>query len=254
MGYSKIESEIFKLNVGRVDVEVIDEREIAEFIKDGAYDLVRIKTGSADEMASDKLAKTGFPFYFSGGIRRYRVNVWEAPLPELLNPSLRFELYIGEEGQKTVLRDVIRQTWGRFPLGYYRTPVINKLVDREMELEALTTFYLENNNNRTAPDNYMWTLYDGDLYVGFIALFMYKKEKMVDSTIASTLPAYRKAGYFIDILRFIRRFCREHELDYFTCGARSENHRSQQLFEREHMICIDSQYVYHMVPMLGKAR
>ena len=249
VNYSAIESQTFGLKIGRYNASLIDHRVLQQNVIEGAYDLCRVRTTAKDEFAPAKLEKIGMPYYFSGGVRRYTVNVNKYPIAPFHHPDLVFELYDGSQRERVAYQ--LYHTWGEYPLCYYRTPMINHFIDKELESQALIDFYCKYNDNSTFPQSYLWLLNDKGKDVGFIALYVYPEDDMVDSTIAGILPTYQQDGYFVDILRHIRQFCRSIGLTYFCCGARNENIRSQMAFEKEYMKGYQVDYVYHVVSLLG---
>lgn len=245
--YSENETKHFGLKVGRYNTDSIDPDLLKTEFHRNDYDLVRVRTNINDEFAVSKLFETGIPFYFSGGIRRYKVNVWDAPLPPLINPKTDFELFESNDQHLAAFNDILKDTWGGYPLGYYRSPQLNNHIDKELEHKTLFNYYASNYDNTMHPDKYLWLMKQEQEVIGFIALNIIQGEKSVDSTIAGIAQQHQKSGHFIDVLRHIRYFCQAHQLDYFLCGARQENLRSQKAFESEYMKCYACEYIFHVV-------
>lgn len=239
---SKLESEIFGLKVGRYNTDSIDTNIILD--NKNKFDIIRVKTSCRDEYAVKKLYDTGLKFYFSGGVRRYQVNCIKAPLPEYTHPEISFTEYSSE--YQTHLFEIMKSSWGEYPIGYYRTPIIGEAITKELELQCIFRYYTENYTKEN-PENFLWIMYLGDKPVGFIALNLITDG--VDSTIAGILKEYQNQGLFPNILRFIRRFCRERNLSFFNCGARNENLYSQKAFENDFMRATDVEYIYHIIRM-----
>lgn len=238
--HSIIESKILGLRIGRYNTLSIDNQLITKNAEN--FDLIRVKTSCKDEFAVQKMYETKIPFFFSGGVRRYRVNCFEAPLQEYTHMSIGFEKCT--EKHRDILYYIMKDSWGEYPLGYYRTPIINEFVTKERELECLFQYYIEFYTNNS-PLNHLWLMYFENKPVGFLALN--NLEDGVDSTIAGILKSFQNNGLFPNILRFIRKYCRENGLKYFNCGARLENIYSQRAFENDFMKAVDNEYIYHIV-------
>jgi hypothetical protein len=250
--FSETETRIMGLKFGRYNTPFVDSEQLKRNIEEQKYDVVRVKTDCADEYAALKLHQTGYPSYFNGGVRRYRVNCVEAPLPPFTQPDINFELYVGQH--QNILEEIMNDSCGDYPLGYYRTPGLNERITKQMESKCLFEFYAKNNDNALFKNSYLWFMKLGEAYVGFIALNVYTEKDMVDSTLAGFLKAYQGMGLFPNILRHIRQFCRDSNLTYFCCGARNENMYSQKAFEKDFMKCEGVEYIFHVVPMLSAGK
>lgn len=247
--FSETESRILGYRFGRCNTESIDVAELKEEIFKGRFDIVRLRTSSYDEFATNKLEQLGIPYYFAGGVRRYRINCKQGQVPAFTHSDIGFELYTGQ--RKDLLEYLLKDTWGDYPLGYYKTPVLSDMFDKEIESKALFEFYAHFNNNSLFPNNYLWFMKKGEKHVGFVALYVYRDEDMLDSTIAGIEKPYQTQGLFSNIIRHVRQFCMDQKLTYFCCGARNENFHSQWAFEREEMRGFAVEYIYHLLPFLS---
>jgi hypothetical protein len=247
--FSETETRVLGLKFGRYNTTSIDPAQLKRSIEEGKFDVVRVKTDCSDEYAAMKLAQTGYPSYFNGGVRRYRVNCLEAPLPPFTQLDVHFELYEGQHPE--ILEEIMTESCGDYPLGYYRTPGLNERITKQMESKCLFEFYAHYNNNSLFANSYLWFMKLGEKYVGFIALNVYRDKDLVDSTLAGFLKSYQSLGLFPNILRHIRQFCRTNKLTYFCCGARNENMYSQKAFEKDFMKCEGVEYIFHLMPMLS---
>lgn len=247
--FSETETRCLKLKFGRYNASQVDPKYIKAAILEEKYDVVRVKTCASDELVSINLEQTGFPFYFNGGVRRYQVNCFEAPLPPFTSPDISFELFTGQK--MDIFEQIMFDSMGDNPLGYYRSPLLSKKITRDMEVKCLFEYYSHYNNNSRFSDNYLWFMKVGEDYAGIIALYVYRDKSMVDSTLAGFMKNYQSKGLFPNILRHIRNFCREQNLTYFCCGARLENLHSQWAFEKDFMKGTGVDYIFHVVPLLG---
>lgn len=244
---SQNETEVLGFRVARCNEEDFDEKQLLSEIIEGRYDLCRLKIPAEDEMASLKLHRTGMPFFFSGSIRRYKTPMKQKPSGEFLHPEMTYEMYDGSQDQ--LLMEMLRGTWGIYPLGYYRTPFVCELVDKEKEIESVFRFYRKSNLNSLNPDNSIMFMNDRGKYVGFFALN--KIDGGLESHIGGILEPYRKGGYFLDMQRFIKNYCIDNQLSHFAFGARNENAEVQRIFQYEGYEPIGSENVFHILPMLS---
>lgn len=245
--HSQNESDILGFKVGRCNEDFFDPTLLAREIVIGNYDLCRLKVAAEDEMAVMKLHEMGFPFFFSGSIRRYKTRIYENPAGDFLHPEMTYEMYDGTQDE--LLKQMLIGTWGTYPLGYYRSPHLCHLVDKETEIESVFQFYKKSNLNSLNAANSILFMNDRGKYVGFFALNIINGN--LESHIGGILAPYRKDGYFLDMLRFIKRYCVEHELPHFLFGARNENAYVQKIFQEVGFKAIGSENVFHITPFLS---
>lgn len=244
---SETESSVLGLKVGRCNTDILDQHTLARLITDESYDLCRLKIPAEEEMASLKLQETGLPFFFSGSIRRYKTRVDSYPPGDFLHPTMLYEMYDGSQDE--LLLDMLRGTWGTYPLGYYRTPYLCHLVDKEVEIQSVFRFYRKFNLNRDYPQNSILFMREGEHYVGFFALNIVNGN--LESHIGGILEPYRRGGYFLDMLRYIRRFCVDHTLPHFLFGARNENAEVQRIFHEQGFVPTGTENVFHIASLLS---
>lgn len=244
---SKTESRILGLKTGRCNHDFFDPAQLYQSITQNSYDLCRLKVPAEDEFAAHRLHQTGLPAFFSGSIRRYQTKITTAPEGSYNYPDLVWEYYDGTQQQ--LLKDMLRGTWGTYPIGYYRTPYLSELVNKEVELESLFCFYKEQNNPHHNPDNTFVFIKHGDNYVGFFALN--KLNGNLESHVGGILEPYRKGGYFLDKLRYIKHYCLNNHLQHFIFGARNENAGVQRIFQYVGFQPIGCENVFHIAPLLS---
>jgi hypothetical protein len=240
------ESEILGLKIGRCNSDYFDEVSLYDVIVQGNYDLCRLRVPAEDEMAPLRLHKTGLPFFFSGSIRRYKTKISEPPPGNYNVPDLIFEQYDGSQVQ--LLRDMLVGTWGTYPIGYYRTPYLQNLATKEREIECVFQYYKKHNNTKNYPNNSIMFIKHGDDYVGFFALNIVGTN--LESHVGGILEPYRKLGYFLDKLRYIKEFCLKNRLENFIFGARNENADVQRIFQYVGFQPRGSENVFHIPSLL----
>lgn len=240
--FSPIESEVLGLRIGRCHCSALDPPAFRKSALDGEFDLIRLKVPAEAEMMPALLFQSGLPAFFSGSIRRYDTRIHAAPEGEYHHPDLIFEEYDGS--QDVLLKDMIRGTWGTYPIGYYRTPLLAELINKEAEIESLFRYYKKYNLRAHHPFNSIQFIRQGDRYIGFFALNHVNGN--LESHIGGILEPYRHGGYFLDKLRFIKLYCLEHRLDRFLFGARNENPGVQRIFQYVGFQPVGTDNVFHL--------
>lgn len=248
--FSPTESGILRLKIGRCNSDFFDESSLYKQIIESKYDLCRLKVCAEDELAPYRLNKLGIPYFFSGSIRRYKTRISEKPSGKYNHPDLIFEVYDGT--QDRLLKDMIIGTWGTYPIGYYRSPYLRELINKEMESESLFQFYKKANLNKVNPQNSIVFIKHNDAYVGFFALNIINNN--LESHIGGILEPYRKGGYFLDKLRYIKEYCIDHGLENFLFGARNENSEVQGIFQFVGFRSYGSENVFHIPSLLSYSR
>lgn len=245
--FSDNETAVLGLKTGRCNAEDFDPGILARQVLEERYDICRLKIPAEDELASIKLQQTGLPFYFSGSIRRYKTPITAYPPGAFYHPEMVYEMYDGS--QDALLKEMLLGTWGTYPVGYYRTPWLCHLVTKEAEIESVYRFYKKYNLNRDYPQNAIMFMKDGENYVGFFALNTVNGN--LESHIGGILAPYRKGGYFLDMLRYIKIYCVEHQLSHFLFGARNENAEVQKIFQEVGFKALGSENVFHIPALLS---
>ncbi len=245
--YSETESQILGLKIGRCNSDFFESKTLATQIQSSQYDLCRLKVPAEDEMAVHRLNQMGMPAFFSGSIRRYSTRIDREPEGNYNYTDLIWEKYDGSQDQ--LLRDMLVGTWGTYPLGYYRTPFLSTLINKEAEIESVFQFYKKSNNPNINPNNGFVFIKHGDNYIGFFALNIINGN--LESHIGGILEPYRKGGYFLDKLRYIKHFCIDNKLERFIFGARNENAQVQRIFQHVGFQPTGSENVFHIPSLLN---
>lgn len=246
--FSPIESDVLGIKVGRCNCETVDGKQLLKLLMEDRYDLCRLKTAAEDEFATLQLDKIGLPIYYSGSIRRYRTAIRKDEDIQFINDNLIYELYDGS--QDDLLLKMLYGTWGTYPIGYYRTPVIGPNITMDQEIQCVYRYYKKYNLNRDYPENKILFIKHQGNYVGFFALNIIGDR--LDSHIGGILPPFQKGGYFLDMLNYIKSYCIEHSLGHFCFGARNENAKVQKIFQRFGFHAYANENVYHIPCFFGE--
>lgn len=244
--FSANETNLLSLKVARCVANNFDTDSLLQQITKDEYDICRLTVPAGDENAITKLEKTGLPYYYSGSITRYKTRVSDLKANDFIHSDLEYEKYDGS--QNDLLLKLLIGTWGTYPIGYYRTPFLNKLITKEQEILCVFEFYKKHNLQKDYPNNTIMFIKHKENYVGFFALNII--DDRLESHIGGIVDPYRKDGYFFDMQEYIRRFCVENNLKYFAFGARNENRRVNEIFQKFGYVAVDADNVFHIVPLL----
>jgi hypothetical protein len=259
IGFSEIESEVFGLKTGRINADSFDGEALLHEIQEQGYDLIRIKAPTGFDAINVELDKTGYPFYFAGAVRQLYFKDLTEPTEQLaVNKDLTMELYDGS--QREQLWRVIRASYMMYPLGYYKTPVINKIISKDKEIEAMCRYFEKYFISTDYPDNFIWFMKRGEEYVGLAALHFRRDEQTMECPLGAVIPDAQNSGVFYDIIKFCRYFSWQQDARFIEAGMRSENLISQHVFlkhiNKEGMVLTGDKvdYVFHLLPMLSKQK
>lgn len=245
--FSENETTILKLKIGRCVVDKLDEEAFKDQILLNKYDVIRLTVPSEEEYIVNKLDSINLPYFFSASITRYKTPIVNIPVAPYIHKDLIFEEYDGTQTQ--LLFDLLKGTWGTYPIGYYRTPILNKFMTKEKEIEAVYEFYKINNLKSNKPNNTIMFIKHNGNYVGFFSMNIINDT--LESHIGGIIEPYRTAGYFVDMQEYIKRYCLEKGISYFCFGARNENRRVQYIFQKYGYLKESTDHVFHIVPMLS---
>ncbi len=247
VSFSANETNLLNIKVGRCVASNFDELSLSEQILKEEYDICRLTVPASDEDAVVKLERTGLPYYYSGSIIRYKTRIADLAEGTFLHKDLQYEKYDGT--QDGLLLQLLIGTWGTYPIGYYRTPFLNQLVTKEQEILCVFEFYKNHNLQKDFPNNTIMFIRDKENYVGFFALNII--DDRLESHIGGIVEPYRNGGYFFDMQEYIRRFCIEKKLKYFAFGARNENRRVNEIFQKFGYTASDADNIFHIVSLLS---
>lgn len=246
ISFSENESKLLSLKIGRCVTPKFNEEELLKQILENEYDICRLTVSAEDEDAVSKLEKSGLPYYYSGSITRYKTRIADLKENVFLHSDIEYIKYDGT--QNDLLLRLLIGTWGTYPIGYYRSPFLNKLITKEQEIIAVCEFYKKHNLQKNFPNNTIMFMKHKDNYVGFFALNII--DDRLESHIGGIVEPYRADGYFFDMQEYIRRFCVEHKLKYFAFGARNENRRVNEIFQKFGYKAVDADNVFHIASLL----
>jgi hypothetical protein len=245
--FSVFESEEFNMKVGRVVTEDFSGEGLKAAIFEGEYDLCRVKVSADAEDTVMRLEQAGLPHYFSGSIRRYKTEVKKLTQGKFLHDDIIYEKY--DRNKDDLLYKMLVDCWGDYPIGYYRTPYLSEIINKQQEINCVFRYYQKYNYQPDYPNNTIMFMKHNGEYVGFFALNV--MEDRLESHIGGILKPYQKFGYFFDMQEYIRRFCLDNSLTYFCFGARNENSRVQSIFRKFGYEAYGTDNVFHIPSMIS---
>ena len=125
------------------------------------------------------------------------------------------------------------QTFSENYAAFFKNPILDKMVSREKKLTLFgrwaASFYTENDNGKIT-----WLAKHKGEYIGFMAI-QYTNNKSWEPVIAGVLPKYRKAGYFIDLIRSVRNYCVTHQIEWTYAKSQAQNINAYRAYVGEDM-------------------
>jgi hypothetical protein len=245
--FSPGDTRVLGLRVGHLLTSDLNATRFADALFDGGFDLCRLKV-SADECIDSSvpaLEQAGFPYFYAGGILRYRRDYRQRPYTRRypIPGDLEFVPAGPEHGAQ--LEQMVREAFGEDPIGYYKTPYLRALFGRDAEVQCLIEFYLREPH----PGRSKILVRSGGLDAGFIVMTNY------DGTLHTDLLGIRKEHRSRGLFNPMRDFIHLHASEAGLCeeeGARIDNIQSQNLFEEDGLEHFANETVFHVTPFLSR--
>lgn len=250
ISYSPFESEYFQLRIFRnKSSELPDSEHLKNICREQSADLLRLKLNVSDEeRITQTLFDTGFPFYYSHSVMTVYANYQNADIPGYKNEKLLFEKYSGE--QKTRFYNLIIHGMGENPIGYFKTPLINKLITKEKEAACYAEYY-SGLYDGTDPKKIAFIMNKEGTDAG-VFVFEMEGEDTIHTSMAAVLPHFRSSGLFHDMKVFRQRYCLERGIHHAYAGFRLNNfHTPNSLLKIGYKI-IRAEHIYHLPVLLNK--
>lgn len=247
---SEFESSYLGLNIYRSSDNFLpNANQLRNFALEEAADLFRIKIDARYEAAMNSvLDAVGIPYFYSHSVLNVKVDYSNAKIESYKNNGLEFELYTGNNQQQERFFKLIFQGMYNDPIGYYKTPIIKNLIEKNNEASCYAQYYVK--------------YYDGSSknLIGY----MMKKENIdvgcfvfeiqdgnIYSSMAAVLPEYRSEGFFHDMKIFHQNYCIQNNFKVAYTGSRINNFHTPNLLLKTGYQIYKVEHVYHMVSLLG---
>lgn len=241
---SPIESKIYNLKVGRIDLNSINSSALLGEILFHQLDVCRVKINSENDDLITQLENLGLPYFLSGSLVRFKIDFRRHKVPPFRYNS-EFELYDGS--QRKDLEYLLANTFDEYPTTFYSIPYLNKIISKEEELKTLIEYFTETHKS---SDRKIWLVKLNGKYGGLLAAKYW--EDSCDAILAGVIPKFRHGALFLDIVRYIQKHCVDNKIPWGYTGARLHEVVSQKFFTRESMKVHKTELIFHVTSFLSK--
>lgn len=242
--FSEDESNAFGLRIGRAILSDVDTTALNESILEMGLDVLRLRLSEANVIGLEEINKLGFTLAMAGKIARYIIPVRGMTSSNYYHVSTRFEVYDGS--CPDIVRDLVMRSCADDPIGYYRTPPLDKIIGKKKEAEYMAWYYA---TKYVTHHKQLWLLYFEGAPVGFVASTF--TDKVMDTDLAVVLPEYRGKKLLHEIMTARNNYALANDLDWITNGARFENPTTNHVFAKFGMKSDGVDNVVHIMPMLS---
>lgn len=242
--FSEEEAMAFGLRIGRAICDDFEAETLIRSIHDLRLDVLRLRLNHTNEVGLEQLMNLGIPVAMAGKIARYRISVENMEVSKFVHDSTRFEVYDGSCPQ--VVSDLVMRSCADDPIGYYRTPPLDKLIGKHKETEYMAWYYA---TKYVTPQKQLWILYFENSAVGFVASTF--TDTVMDTDLAVVLPELRGKKLLHEIMIARNNYAVAHQLKWITNGARHENPTTNHVFAKFGMLSDGVDHVIHLMPMLS---
>lgn len=245
---SKFESEFFNLRVFRsADSTMPEAQELRSACIEHEVDLLRLKIDvKYEENINYILHETQFPFFYSHSVMTVYANYSNAELHQFKNTDLIFTKFTGGENNQR-FSNLVQQGMADNPIGYFKTPIINRWITKEKEAQCYAAYYsiLYDGND---PNKLAFLMSKGKDDVG-VFVFELEGTDTIHTSMAAVLPEFRNSGLFHDMKVFRQQFCIENGITHAYAGFRLNNFYTPNSLLRIGYKIVRAEHVFHL-PLL----
>ncbi len=245
---SAVETRVLGLRVGHLTTDRLDPEPFSEALQEGDFDLCRLKIradGCADGGVA-ALEEIGVPYFYAGGILRYRFDYRDRPYRARYAHPEDLEFVAVDEARASGLEPVVRRCFQDDPIGYYKTPWLAALFSKKEELDCLVDFFLGSRE----PGRSQWLVRYQGQWVGFIV--MTASDGTLHTNLLGIAPEHRSRGLFAPMRDWIHLHASEAGLREEE-GARLDNLQSQNVFEQDGLVHFGNETIFHVTPFLSRS-
>ncbi|MGB1207160.1 MAG: hypothetical protein ACPG5B_16050 [Chitinophagales bacterium] len=229
--FAKEESQYLGIKIGRLEQEKLNIADLQQEILEQEYDVIKIRVPSTDSNMMQRLDEISLPFSISDTVFHYKAPFQKMGFVPYVNKDIVFEMYRKE--QFDLLQKIAMQTFSENYGAYFTHSIFDKIVSREKKLQLFgrwtASFFPEKDNGKIT-----WLAKHKGEYIGFMAIQRINNKEW-EPVIAGILPKYRKAAYFIDLIRSVRNYCVKHEIAWTYAKSQAQNINAYRAYVSENM-------------------
>ncbi|MGI9432141.1 MAG: hypothetical protein ACR2PQ_08010 [Myxococcota bacterium] len=242
------ETRILGLRVGHHATAALSAAELRADVLAERFDLVRVKVqmDAHIDAGIPELEETGLPYFYGGGLLRYRRDYRARPYTRRYPVPGGLTFVPVAAGSDDAIAAMVRTCFAADPIGYYKTPFLRALFDKDAEVECLVEFHLR----RDPPGRSRILVRSGSEDVGFIV--MTETDGTLHTDLLGVLPTHQSRGLFNPMRDYIHLHASERGLKEEE-GARYDNVVSQNVFTADGLEHFANEAIFHVTPFLDRS-
>jgi ribosomal protein S18 acetylase RimI-like enzyme len=243
--YSKIESELFGVKFGRFEGKVEELLAQAAIIQSDQFDFIRAKLLQPNHDLFAQLTKLNRSYHLLDIHRHYSLDTQQHPVA--LHANNQIELKLCTAADKSILYDLVINTFTDAPLGYFAHPVMEQFFPLDEQLHNFAT-YMNTVYDATNANKKAWRIEAEGKTIGCCSTDFKGEEAY--TTYIGLLPEFRKMSLYRHVINRMQVEIQQAGARYITGSARLHNLASQATFEKEAEQYTHHDYVFMLMPVL----
>jgi len=237
---SEKESNRFKMNILRANMESLNTKDLSLAIINNDIDLTILRIPSENTSQISKLETLGFSYYQTDTLVYYYVN-FEDYLPKALkNNDISFR--IATLNDSNIISNMVDQIFPGYTNHYNSNPFIDKQNILEGYKEWVLDFIEKENK-------YVFLVIKSGKNVGFATCSILKDE--AEGVLYGVLPGFAGGGIYSDIIRYTQQFMKDIGIRKMKVSTQVQNYAVQKVWSREGFFMLKSFATIHINSLLN---
>lgn len=237
---SEKESDRFKMNILRANVESLNTKDLGLAILNNDIDLTILRIPCENISQISKLETLGYSYYQTDTLVYYFVN-FENYLPKvLLNNDITFR--IAKLNDSDIISKMVDQI---FP-GYTNHYNANPFIDKKNILEGYKEWVLDFIEK---VNKYVFLVIKSKEIVGFATCSILNDE--AEGVLYGVLPQFAGGGIYSDIIRYTQQFMNDLGIKKMKVSTQVQNYAVQKVWSREGFYMLKSFATIHINSLLN---
>jgi acyl dehydratase len=237
---SEKESNRFKMNILRVNMESLDIKDLSQSIHNNNIDLTILRIPCENLYQISKLEVLGFSYYQTDTLVYYYVNLVDYLPNELKNDNISF--------RKATLNDSIEisnMVEQIFP-GYTNHYNSNPYIDKQNILEGYKEWVLDFIEKE---NKFVFLVMKSGINIGFATCSILGDE--AEGVLYGVLPEFAGGGVYSDIIRYTQQFMKNLGIKKMKVSTQVQNYAVQKVWSREGFSMLKSFATIHINSLLN---
>lgn len=243
--YSKKESEILKLKIGRVKFNSkYDIKKLNQEIFQNQFDICRLKMSISDSDVFNQLNEIPWPYSIHSILVNQQLNLLDINKEEL---NLRLVFKEVDQTNHFDLVELAKEVFKKNSMNmYFKNPIYDNLVDNKKSKDALLQ-YIFDFDNKDTKNTYLGYL--DDKLVGFCMLE--QDDNITQAVLAGIHPNYRNQNLFADFVKYQIIQSKLKGAEIYNCNTIIFNVKSLNATIRRGLQIKDVYYNINICPLLN---